>query len=77
MTRPLIMPLWFVAHNGLVHFEGRPLTELVAMRARTTLRKAALDAPVGSQAETIFAAAKDQAEQALADARNQSRNHAA
>lgn len=75
--RTLFIPCWFLAHSGVVHFLGRPMSELGAMRARTTLRKAALDAPAGSQAETIFAAAKDQAERALADARRQSHHHAA
>lgn len=64
--------LWFQAHSGVVHFLGRPLSDFTAIRASVALRKAALDAPHGSVLETAFADAKEQAEQAIAQARRQS-----
>jgi hypothetical protein len=70
---PVLMPLFFQAHSGVVHFLGRPLSEFGATRAHVGLRVAALDAPSGSEAEKVFALAKEQAAQAIAEARTQRR----
>jgi hypothetical protein len=65
-------PLFFQAHSGAVHFLGRPLTEFTALRASVALRKAAIDAPLGSRLEAAYADAKEQAEKAIRQARLQS-----
>jgi len=41
----LFTPIWFTAHSGTVHFEGRPLSELSSVRAGVAIRRAGLDAP--------------------------------
>lgn len=71
MTAPF-QPLFFQAHSGSVHFLGRPLTEFTALRASVALRKAAIDAPLGSRLEAAYADAKEQAEKAIRQARLQS-----
>jgi len=70
---PIFMPLFFTAHSGIVHFLGRPMSELGAMRAHVGLRVAALDAPSGSAAEILFSAVKEQAADAISEARTQTR----
>lgn len=71
MTAPF-PPLFFQAHSGVVHFLGRPLSDFTALRASVALRKAAIDAPLGSRLEAAFADAREQAEKAIARARVQS-----
>lgn len=78
MTGAPFMPLFFQAHSGVVHFLGRPLSDFTAMRAKTALLKATIDAPFGSRLEAVYADAKEQAEKAIAQARLQSNTpHAA
>lgn len=72
MTFAAVPPLFFQAHSGVVHFLGRPLSDFTAMRAKTALLKAAIDAPFGSRLEAAYAGAKEQAEKAIAQARRQS-----
>lgn len=70
----LFMPRLFSAHAGVVHWMGRPLSEFTATRAKVALRVAALDAPPGSRLEAAFATAKQQVEDAQAQALTQSTN---
>ena len=70
----LFMPAFFQAHSGTVHFLGQPLSDLTAMRAKTALLKASIDAPFGSRLEAAYAHAKEQAEKAIREARVQSTN---
>lgn len=70
----LFMPAFFQAHSGVVHFLGTPLSDFTALRASVALRKAAIDAPLGSRLEAAYADAKEQAEKAIREARVQSTN---
>jgi len=72
MNAPLSMPLLFTSHSGVVHFDGKPLDELTAVRMQVALRKMALDAPCQSLAEHVYHTARDQALAAIREAREQS-----